>query len=108
VNLYLSSIILSSRLWPQLSAAPSTAGMTSDIEQVFQTLLTTGTAIGWAVCAVFVALAGFQYMAAGGNPRALEGAKQSLFSALIGLGIILGAHVLATLLNGALANLPQS
>jgi len=48
----------SSRLWPQLSAAPSTAGMTSDIEQVFQTLLTTGTAIGWAVCAVFVALAG--------------------------------------------------
>lgn len=91
-----------------LSADPSSAQINDAITQLFQNLLGTGTAVGMAVCAVFVALAGFQYMTAGGNTRALESAKQSLFSALIGLAIVLGAHVIAAMIHGALAGIPQS
>ena len=80
----------------------------SAIIQLFQKLLGIGTAVGVAVCAVFIALAGFQYMAAGGNTRALESAKQSLYSALIGLAIVLGAHVIAAMIQGALAGVPTS
>jgi len=78
------------------------------ITNLFDKLLGVGTGVGVAVCAVFVALAGFQYMAAGGNARTLESAKQSLYSALIGLAIVLGAHVIATMIKGALAGVPTS
>ena len=79
--------------------------MENAVTQLFQHLLTIGTTVGVVVCAFFVMVAGYQYMSAGGNPRQMESAKQSLFNALAGLAIILGANVIAQMIQSALANL---
>jgi hypothetical protein len=54
------------------------------------------------VCAFFVALAGYQWMTAGGSPRAHESAKSSFANALIGLAIIALSKIIANLVASAL------
>lgn len=77
--------------------------MESAITQLFTNLLQVGTAVGVSVCAFFLMWAGYSYMSAGGNVRQMESAKQGLFNALAGLAIILAAHLLAQMIQTALA-----
>src|SRR5439155_28453 len=70
------------------------------IVKVFDALLTAGAAVALAATAFFVMLAGFQYMSAGGSVRAVEGAKGSLYHALIGLAIVIMCKIIAGLVGG--------
>lgn len=72
------------------------------IINLFNQLITLGSAIALVVCAFFVMLAGYQYMTAGGSVRAVESAKGSLSNAFIGLAIAMLCKVLANLVGGAL------
>jgi len=72
------------------------------IVKVFDALLTAGVAVAPAATAFFVMLAGFQYMSAGGSVRAVEGAKGSLYHALIGLAIVIMCKIIAGLVGRAL------
>jgi hypothetical protein len=75
------------------------------INQIFSHLLQTGTTIAAVVCAFWVMWSGFQYMAAGGNPRQMESAKQGFFNALIGIALVLGARVVAGMIVSAMAGI---
>jgi hypothetical protein len=68
----------------------------------FNQLTTIGLNIGIAAAAFFILIGGFQYMAAGGNPMAMERAKSSLRNAAIGFAIILLARTLAQLLQSSI------
>jgi len=72
------------------------------IVKIFDALLNAGAAVSLAATAFFVMLAGFQYMSAGGSVRAIEGAKGSLYHALIGFAIVILCKVIAGLVGGAL------
>jgi hypothetical protein len=55
-----------------------------------------------AVTGLFVMLAGYQYLSAGGSVRAVESAKSSLYGALIGFAVVIMCEVIAGLVGGAL------
>lgn len=59
------------------------------------------------VVIVFLVYGGYLYISSSGKPEKLERAKKVLRNALIGLGIVLGAFVLSSLLQGAF-NSPQT
>jgi hypothetical protein len=75
---------------------------TTPIANLFNQLMTAGLALGAIVCAFFLTLAGYQWMTAGGSPRAVESAKASLTHALIGFAIVVLSKVLANLVAAAL------
>ena len=55
--------------------------------------------IGVPIIAVFIILAGFQFVTARGNPAKIDKAKENLFGVMIGAAILLGAWVLANALG---------
>ena len=65
---------------------------------------TLSTLIGFAAVAAvfFLIVGGYRYMTSSGNPAALEDAKRIIHRALIGLVLVIGAGVIASLLTGAL------
>jgi hypothetical protein len=75
---------------------------TAPIVTLFNQLMTAGLTLAAIVCAFFLSLAGFQWMTAGGSPRAVESAKSSFTNALIGLAIVALCKVLANLVASAL------
>jgi hypothetical protein len=72
------------------------------IVKIFDALLMAGAAVAAVVSAFFVMLGGFQYMTAGGSPRAVEGAKSSMWHALLGFAVVILCRVIANLVGGAL------
>jgi hypothetical protein len=72
------------------------------ILKVFETLTSAGATLSFGVASFFVAVAGFQYMTAGGSVRAVESAKNSLYNALVGFAIVIMCKVIAGLVGGAL------
>jgi hypothetical protein len=74
----------------------------SPILKVFDALMTAGATLGLGAAGLFVMLAGYQYMSAGGSVRAIESAKGSLYNALIGFSIVILCKVIAGLIGGAL------
>jgi hypothetical protein len=72
------------------------------ILKVFDALTNAGALLAIATAGFFVMIAGYQYMSAGGSARAIEMAKGGLYSALIGLAIVLLCKVIAALVGGAL------
>jgi hypothetical protein len=57
--------------------------------------------VGLAVATCFLIWGAYQYMAASGNPRAMERGKSSMIGALAGYAIVIGANVITTLIQTA-------
>ena len=81
-------------------------GSPDAIISLFNSLLDVATHIGLAVAALFLAWAGFLYMTASGSPRRMETAKDAAFAAIGGLAIVLLAHTIAQLVQGAIPASP--
>ncbi|HEX2036161.1 MAG TPA: pilin [Chloroflexota bacterium] len=73
----------------------------TDLEAIINNILNLATGLGVAVCALFLAIAGYHYMTSGGNPSAVERSKSAAFNAAIGLGLVLSAQVLARVVRVA-------
>jgi hypothetical protein len=74
---------------------------TTQIQNVFEALLSAATTVGLAAAALFLAWAGFLYMTASGSPRRMESAKDAAFAAVGGLAIVLLARTIAELIRAA-------
>ena len=74
----------------------------SGITQLFTNLLNIGFTVGVVVAAFFLMWGAFQYMAAGGSPRQMEGGKQAMVNALFGLAIVILARAVAGAVGQAL------
>lgn len=71
----------------------------SDLKVVFENIV--GYALGMAGIVLFILLlvAGFKYITSGGDPKAVEGAKKTLTSAVIGLVVILISYLILVLIE---------
>jgi hypothetical protein len=58
-------------------------------------------ALGFAGIVLFILLivGGFKYITSGGDPKAVEGAKKTLTSAIIGLVLILVSYLILVLIS---------
>jgi Type IV secretion system pilin len=59
--------------------------------------------IGLPIVALFLLIAGYQFIAAGGNPDKLAKAKENFVYVIIGMLLILGAWVIATLIGNTVS-----
>ena len=89
---------LTTLLIPSLTFAASNA----NVENFARETLITITILASLATVFFLIRAGYIYITSTGKPQALDEAKQTIKKALIGLVLVLGAGVLASLLNGAL------
>ncbi len=74
------------------------------INALFTNLLNIGLGVAVTVAAFFLMWGAFLYMSAAGSPRQMESGKSAMLNALIGLGIVLSARVVAGLVQSALAS----
>lgn len=70
----------------------------SDLSIVFANVVKS--ALGFAAIVLFILLVvgGFKYITSGGDPKAVEGAKKTLTSAITGLVIILISYLVLVLI----------
>ncbi len=61
--------------------------------------------IGAVICVFFIIYSGFLFVTARGNPEKLTTAKSALAYTLIGAAILLGAGLLATIIENTIKNL---
>ena len=63
------------------------------------------TPIGSVVIIFFIIYAGFLFIKAQGKPEEITEAKKILFYVIIGAAVILGANLIAAVINGTIRNL---
>ncbi|HEY4493768.1 MAG TPA: pilin [Candidatus Paceibacterota bacterium] len=71
-------------------------GGTTNFTELLNKVLEVIIAIGVPILVVFIVYAGFLFVTAQGNETKLEKAKASLFWAIIGGAVLIGAKVIAT------------
>lgn len=74
----------------------------AELESIVTSIITLASGLAGVVCALFLVVAGYQYMTSTGNPEALERSKAAALNAIVGLGLVLSARVLATVVRTAL------
>ncbi len=75
------------------------------VSDFISTVLKAVVYLAMPVIALFLMYAGFKYIAARGNPGAINEAHQNFMYVIIGAALILGAWVLATLIGGTVTQL---
>ena len=61
--------------------------------------------VGIPVASIFIIFSGFQFITAEGNESKLTAAKKSLFYSCIGFGVLVGAWLLATVIQGTITSI---
>ncbi len=77
---------------------------------VVGTAITLAFGVAGLVAVVYLILGGFNYVTAGGDPEAVEGAKTTIVNAIIGLVIILVSYLIVQFIMnqlGAQTELPE-
>lgn len=69
------------------------------IEAVFANIVSVVVALTGIVLFIMLIVASFKYMTAGGDPKAAETSKKGMTSAILGLGLIIGAYLILRLLS---------
>lgn len=68
-------------------------------EAVFANILSVVVTLTGIVLFIMLIVASFKYMTSGGDPKAAEGSKNAMSSAILGLGLIIGAYLILRLLS---------
>lgn len=71
----------------------------SDLEGIFSNVVTYLLGIAGIVLFILLIISGFKFVTSGGDPKALEGAKKTLTSAIAGLLIILLSYIVLLLIS---------
>ena len=77
----------------------------SSFPQLVQKLLQAALVIGIPIAVLFIVWAGFKFILARGNPEALKEARTNLLHTLIGVGIFVGASLIASIIVSTLQQL---
>ena len=106
------SFILSLCIWVPYSAALATSGIDNPIDaETIQDLITAIlkiiVAVGAPVAVLFLIFSGFKFVTAQGNKNKIAEAREYFIGTLVGIVILLGAEILATIVKGTVAQLQQ-
>ena len=74
----------------------------TNLGNLLNTLLNYLVYLGGPICALFIGVGGIQYATAGGSPRQAEKGMSTMQYALLGLGIIIFAKLITTIVGKAL------
>jgi len=77
-------------------------GDINSFEQLITAILDAAFIIGLPVAVLFIAVAGFRFVWARGNPGQLESAKKNLLYTVVGIGIFFGAWTLAKIIEATI------
>ena len=93
--------------WTNTGANPGPA-VFPDLEYVMSKGLEAIFALGGLVAFAYIIIGGFKYLTAGGDEKAIMGAKQTLTWAIIGLLVVVASFlILKTLADPDFLNLPE-
>ena len=65
------------------------------LNNFFTAVVGVGTGVGVTIATFFILWGAYQYMTAEGNVRRMERGKTAIVNALIGLGIVIMANIIA-------------
>lgn len=71
----------------------------SQLETVFESVITTLLALGGIVLFLMLLSGGFKYLTSGGEPKAVEGAQKTLTYAIGGLVLLAGSFILLKIIE---------
>lgn len=71
----------------------------SDLATVFENVVKYALGFAGIVLFILLIMGGFKYITSGGDPKAVEGAKKTLTSAIIGLVLILVSYLILVLIT---------
>lgn len=71
----------------------------SDLETVFGNVVRSALGFAGIVLFILLLVAGFKYITSGGDPKAVEGARKTLTSAIVGLIVILVSYLILVLIE---------
>jgi hypothetical protein len=89
---------------PKVTLAPITPNIHS-LPEFIMTVLKIVVQIGIPVAAFFIIWSGFLFVTAQGNESQLTKAKSAFVWAVVGTGVLLGAWLLATAIQGTIAQI---
>ena len=75
----------------------------AELETILTNVLNLATGLGVVVCALFLAVSGYYYMTSQGNPVSVERSKAAALNAVVGLGLVLSARILADVVRSAVS-----
>lgn len=87
------------------AAIPNPLGTITNFGDLVNKIADIVMAIGIPVAAVFIIYAGFLFVTARGNEEQIKKAKTTLYWAIIGTALVVGAKVIATALQGTISAL---
>ncbi len=80
-------------------------GDRNDLGDLLLYIVEQVTKIGFYVVVIFIIYSGFLFVKAAGNTKALDEAKQVFLYTIIGAAILLGARILAEVIQGTVTQL---
>lgn len=86
-------------------AIPNPLGTITSFGDLINKIADIVMAIGIPVAAVFIIYAGFLFVTARGSEEQIKKAKTTLYWAIIGTALVVGAKVIATALQGTISAL---
>lgn len=100
--LFLGCLLAAPVLVLAYEAAPTIIETGEDLEELIATIGNWIFTILLAIAAIFLIMAGFFFITAGGNPEQVNKARQMLINALIGVAVGLGARGLVEVIRNIL------
>jgi hypothetical protein len=70
----------------------------SNFEGIFSNIVASLLALGGIVLFILLLSGGFKYLTSGGDPKAIEGAKKTLTTAIGGLVMLAGSYLILRLI----------
>ncbi len=77
----------------------------NSIQELLTSILKVIIAIGVPISVFFIIYAGFKFVMAKGNPGKIDEARTFLLWTIVGIVVLLGAQLLATILEGTVKSL---
>lgn len=83
----------------ELPTEPNGIVPISSLETLFSNVLSVAAAFGGILLFIIIMVAGFKFVTSGGNPKAVESAKNTLTYAIIGAVLLASAYLIILLIQ---------
>lgn len=71
----------------------------SDLEKIFENVVSVLLALGGFALLIMLLIGGFKYLTSGGDPKAVEGAKNTLTYAIGGVVLLAASYLILKLIE---------
>ena len=69
------------------------------LQDIFSNVVSSLLALGGIVLLIMLLMGGFKYLTSGGDPKAVEGAKKTLTTAIGGFVLLIGSYLILRIIG---------